>query len=334
MNKFLLVAVCTVSALCTLAQAPEKMSFQAVVRDASNMLVINSTIGMRVSVLQGSATGSPVYVETHTPVTNDNGLVSLQIGDGAVVSGSVSGIDWSNGPYFISTETDPSGGTNYSINGTTELLSVPYALHAANSGIGPQGPVGPQGPPGLPGCETVRVGNMMVVYTSTNAYGFSQSESSSGFNSGTWNSISINGTIVGAQASEKTIVIYTTTNAYGFYQSQSFGTLNAGNWTTTTLSGNVLGAVSNKNQIAVYTDSNAYGFYQSESSSGLNAGQWNSVSLSGSVIGANASKHQCVIFTTTNAYAMNQSQSSSGFNAAQWISTSMSGAVQDAIPTK
>jgi len=114
------------------AQAPEKMSYQAVVRDASNNLTTNQAVGMQISILQGSATGTAVYVETQSPTTNANGLVSLEIGTGTVVSGDFTTIDWANGPYFIKTETDPTtaGGTNYTITGTTQLMSVPYALHA------------------------------------------------------------------------------------------------------------------------------------------------------------------------------------------------------------
>jgi len=112
------------------AQSPEKMSYQAVVRDASDDLVISSTVGMKVSILQGSAGGTAVYVETHTPATNADGLVTIEIGAGTVVSGDFSAIDWSAGPYFLKTETDPAGGTNYTITGTSQLLSVPYALYA------------------------------------------------------------------------------------------------------------------------------------------------------------------------------------------------------------
>ncbi len=141
-----------------LAQTPQQMSYQAVVRDASGALVSSSPVGTRISIIQGSTTGSNVYVETHNVSTNNNGLMSLTIGSGTVVSGSMAAIDWSAGPYFMKTETDPTGGTTYTISGTTQLMSVPYALHASyadSAGVpgvaGPQGPTGATGPAGPTG---------------------------------------------------------------------------------------------------------------------------------------------------------------------------------------
>jgi hypothetical protein len=112
------------------AQAPEKFSYQAVIRDAENYLVTNADVGVQMSILQGSPGGPAVYVETHIKETNINGLLTLEIGDGTIVSGEFENIDWSDGPYFILSEIDPTGGTNYSITGSSQLLSVPYALHA------------------------------------------------------------------------------------------------------------------------------------------------------------------------------------------------------------
>ena len=116
------------------AQAPEKMSYQAVVRDSDDNLIANQPVGMQISILQTSATGTAVYVETQTPATNVNGLVALEIGAGTVVSGDFTTIDWSADTYFIKTETDPTGGSSYSITGTSQLLSVPFALYAKTSG--------------------------------------------------------------------------------------------------------------------------------------------------------------------------------------------------------
>ncbi|MBQ3735019.1 MAG: hypothetical protein II859_13780 [Bacteroidales bacterium] len=163
------------------------------VRNASNQLVTNASVGVRVSVLQGSTYGAAVYVETHTVTTNANGLLTLEIGDGTVQNGSVANIDWGNGPYFLKTEIDPNGGTNYSVTSTQQMLSVPYALYAAEAGNvpafavvptdtgyvlvltsadgttasyvirngvdgqdGAQGPAGPQGPQGPQGAQGIQ----------------------------------------------------------------------------------------------------------------------------------------------------------------------------------
>lgn len=114
-------------------QAPEKMSYQAIIRDATNTPISSSSVGMLISILQGSTEGLPIYVELHTPTTNTNGLISLEIGNGIIVIGEFSEIDWGNGPYYIKTETDTNGGTDYSLIGTSQLISVPYALYAKTS---------------------------------------------------------------------------------------------------------------------------------------------------------------------------------------------------------
>ncbi|MCW2118481.1 hypothetical protein [Flavobacterium sp. 7A] len=130
MKSILTLLLLVTVALSVQAQSPEKMSYQAIIRTQDNSLVVNSRISLRVLVHQTSASGAIVYQETHSPNTNNNGLVSLEIGTGNIVTGSFSSIAWQNGPYFIETQVDPAGGSNYSIVGVTQLLSVPYALHA------------------------------------------------------------------------------------------------------------------------------------------------------------------------------------------------------------
>ncbi len=153
--KFRIAIIITLANLLIIssvsAQAPQKMSYQAVIRNASNALVTSTPVGMQISILQGSLTGTAIYVETQTPSTNANGLVSLEIGTGIPVTGTFAGINWANGPYFIKTETDPTGGTAYSIAGTNELMSVPYALFSANGAAGATGATGSQGIQGLTG---------------------------------------------------------------------------------------------------------------------------------------------------------------------------------------
>ncbi|MFN6039026.1 MAG: DUF1566 domain-containing protein [Bacteroidota bacterium] len=154
MKKLLTSFLALILVLSIQAQAPQKMSFQAVVRNSNNQVVSNAPVGMRISVLQGSASGTATYVETHNVSTNANGLATLEIGSGSVVSGTFSGINWANGPYFLKTESDPNGGTNYSVTTTTQLLSVPYALYAETSGTpGTPGATGPTGPTGAAGAN-------------------------------------------------------------------------------------------------------------------------------------------------------------------------------------
>ncbi len=121
--------------LCALnAQAPEKFSYQAVIRNASNALITNANVGVKISILKTTNSGAVVYSESQTLMTNSNGLISAQIGDGTVLSGNISTINWGTDSYFIKTETDPAGGTNYTISGTSQLLSVPYAMYSKSSG--------------------------------------------------------------------------------------------------------------------------------------------------------------------------------------------------------
>lgn len=115
------------------AQAPQKMSYQAVIRNSSNNLVANSPVKMRISILRGSITGTSVYSELHSATTNANGLVSIEIGAGSSPIGTFSSINWGNGTYFLKTETDPTNGTAYSIVGTSQLLSVPFSFYSEST---------------------------------------------------------------------------------------------------------------------------------------------------------------------------------------------------------
>lgn len=116
--------------LSTFAQTPEKMSYQAIIRSKDNALVTNSNVSLKIIIHQGSSIGAVVYQETHTATTNGNGLVSLEIGTGNVVVGNFSTIAWQLGLFFIETQVDVTGGSNYNIVGNSQLLSVPFALHA------------------------------------------------------------------------------------------------------------------------------------------------------------------------------------------------------------
>lgn len=111
------------------SQQPLKMSYQAVIRNNNNQLITSQTVKMKISILQGSPTGNVVYSETISSITNANGLVSIEFGG----LNGYDAINWANGPFFIKTETDPTGNTNFSITGISQVLSVPYALFASKT---------------------------------------------------------------------------------------------------------------------------------------------------------------------------------------------------------
>ncbi|CAH8292889.1 hypothetical protein EV196_10399 [Mariniflexile fucanivorans] len=133
---FILFVAVTVSIS---AQTPEKISYQAIIRATDNSLVVNSNVSIKIIIHQGTITGTTVYQETHNATTNAGGLVSLIIGNGSSLIGNFSQINWAQSSYFIETQVDVTGGTNYNVIGASQLLSVPYALHAktATSITGP-----------------------------------------------------------------------------------------------------------------------------------------------------------------------------------------------------
>jgi uncharacterized protein (TIGR02145 family) len=122
--------------IASFSQAPKRIAYQAVIRNSSNALVVSSTVKVRFTILSGSINGTVVYSEVHTDTTNQNGLVTLQIGGGTVLSGNFAAIQWSTGSYYIKAETDPSGGNNFSIVTSAQLLTVPYAFYADSASNG------------------------------------------------------------------------------------------------------------------------------------------------------------------------------------------------------
>jgi uncharacterized protein (TIGR02145 family) len=134
LKKFILsslVAICIY--LISNAQPPQAFNYQTVVMDNGNP-VANTTVSFRISILKNNQNGNAVYIETQSPTTNEFGLVNLQIGNGTIVSGKMDSISWGTDKYYIKTEIDITGSTNYVFMGTSQLLSVPYALYAGKSG--------------------------------------------------------------------------------------------------------------------------------------------------------------------------------------------------------
>jgi uncharacterized protein (TIGR02145 family) len=141
MKKFICSIIFLLCFVVAWAQSPNLMSYQAIIRNSANQLIVSSPLGVRVSLLQGSASGTVVFREIYNPnpMTNSNGLLGLNIGSGVSITGSFGQVNWSQGPYFVQVEVDPTGGTNYSISSVSQLLSVPYALHAKTAESFPPG---------------------------------------------------------------------------------------------------------------------------------------------------------------------------------------------------
>ncbi len=134
MKKLSLFFAIILTIITLIAQVPQSFKYQAVVRDNSGAILPNQTVGIRISIHDNTAFGPIVYQEIHTATTNQFGLVSLEIGTSVPTVGTFKGIDWSHNSKFIETEIDITGGTSYLTIGTTELLSVPYALYSESTG--------------------------------------------------------------------------------------------------------------------------------------------------------------------------------------------------------
>ncbi|WP_055442634.1 hypothetical protein [Lacinutrix himadriensis] len=116
--------------ISTSAQINESLTYQVVIRSASDILLTNQTVGMQISILSNSPTGSPVYIEIQTAMTNANGLATIQVGNGALSTGDFTTINWASATYYIKTETDPNGGSNYTLETVEEITSAPLAFYS------------------------------------------------------------------------------------------------------------------------------------------------------------------------------------------------------------
>lgn len=131
---YLCLLTCKLNSL--LGQAPQSFNYQAIARNSSGNILTNQNVSFRISILQSNITGNIIYTETHSLITNQTGIVNFAIGNGVVGSGSFDSIDWASGPYFIKVELDATGGSNYIVMSTAQLLSVPYSLYSNKSNEG------------------------------------------------------------------------------------------------------------------------------------------------------------------------------------------------------
>jgi hypothetical protein len=121
------------SVLQVMGQNPAGFNYQAVIRSSNGEIIQNQSVGIRISILKGGVTGDAVYVETFSTATNNLGIVNLVIGTGNPKEGVLSDVEWSSDSHFIKVEIDIQGGSNYTEMGTSQLLSVPYAMHAKSA---------------------------------------------------------------------------------------------------------------------------------------------------------------------------------------------------------
>lgn len=302
-------------ALHLCAQAPQRMSYQAVVRDDANSLVTNTTVGMRLSILQGSASGTAVYEETHSAPTNANGLVTVQVGGGTVQSGTMEAIDWANGPFFLRSETDPDGGGTYTITGTSQLLSVPYALYAANS---EPGPPGPPGMPGADGCAPTNTDSLIVLYNNSTAYGYYQSPEGQG----NWVIQQLGNTNHSGIGSKKAVVLYNAAMAYAFHLDNS----GVGQWSVQSLGNTNHVAVATDRSVVLYNNSTAYAFHVD----GGGAGTWTVQPLGNTNHSNKAHGEKIVLWNFTTAYAFAVDGNGDG----AWTTQALGGTAHSVMTTR
>lgn len=151
MKKIYLLAVGLLVVNLLFSQAPQRFSYQAVLRNSSGQVLENKSVKIHFSLLSGSATGTNIYSEEHSVSTNSLGLLTVEAGGGTLISGNFSSIDWSIGNIWLKVEIDQNLTGTFTELGTTKLLSVPYALYAASGNPGPQGIQGPKGDQGIQG---------------------------------------------------------------------------------------------------------------------------------------------------------------------------------------
>jgi uncharacterized protein (TIGR02145 family) len=113
-------------------QSPDRISYQALVRNTSGSILANQSVGLRISILKGSILGTTLYSEAHSTKSNAQGIINIEIGLGTVLSGSIGSIYWGSDAYFIKTELDINGGSSYQLVNTVQILSVPYSLYASD----------------------------------------------------------------------------------------------------------------------------------------------------------------------------------------------------------
>ena len=311
------------------AQVPQGISYQAIAQNNLGLPVINTAIGIKIDILNESATGTVLYTETHAKTTSLFGLYNLVIGQGAATFGTFSNINWVNGQKFFSISIDLAGGNNYALVGTTQLLSVPYALCAGKvkkedvSGItddssffgdsfttsfitatdayvfaplnvpnytpGTVNPIAVWQSTPIQGVPFMKARNSFL--TTTNAYIFSQSETNTTQN---WYSFPISGNPIKISSRYQNVFAITSTNAY------AYGGFGGTSWVNTNLNGEYVDSSIDVGSCGIMTTTHGYAYLPSVDAS--LPGSWSSVALNGTPLKVKFTRQGIMILTSTNAY--------------------------------
>lgn len=290
MKRFLtILLVVVISTASVLAQVPQGISDQTTAFSSDGSPVVDSSDRERVSTPDNFVTGTVVHSEI-LPTAIAQGQIAIELSNAATVT-------------FLT------NGTGNNTLGMNQLMGAAFTLHLENTNAGNVS--------GLSNSSIIKNGMMLVVYTSSNVYGFTRSSDGNP----SWYSQSMSGTPVGAIATDSSIVVYTSSNAYGFARS-SGGTPS---WYSQSLSGAHIGAIGNgKDGIVVYTSSNAYGFMRSSGGTP----SWHSQSLYGTPLGGAAAGNLIVVYTSSNSYGF--ARSSGG--TPSWYSQSLTGDPVGIVP--
>lgn len=281
MKKSLILFFIILNSINFYSQVPQGISYQAVAFNSNGNPIVNSNVGVKISILDNSITGNVVYSETHIKTTNAQGLFNLNIGDGSPTIGVFSTISWETNSKFLKVEVDPTGGTNYTNIGTNQLMSVPYALFADKA-------------KSLSDSSSI---NDDIVDSKFANFAFSSGSTVYAFNqnTGTWVGQSGSGTLV---SSGGNFAFNSGNSVYAFNK-------NTNTWVGQSGSGTVVGSNGN---FAFSSGNAVYAFNQ-------NTGTWVSQSGSGTVV---ASGGNFAFNSGNSAYAFNKntntwvSQSGSG----------------------
>lgn len=354
MKKLLHLLVMAFS-IAAFAQVPQGVSYQAIALNASGYPVGNTLIGVRLSILDNSVTGTVIYTETHATTTNDRGLYNLVIGQGTPVSGLFPSIDWGTNYKFLKVELDIAGGTNYVLAGTTQLWSVPYALYAekANSVdaddiegeitnswvsafitnskayylfIGQNNNNNWIEQP-LQGQALDIVANFSTagVLTSTNAYAATIDNNDVNFAS--WFPVQLSGIPIKIINSGNSIGVLTSTHAYVFCLTTNNNNDATYNWYSQALLGTPSDIYSfGRGAFGVTTSSNAYAFATTilQQSPAITA-SWYSTPINGTIVKIRPNFQTFSVYTPTHAYSFIPINTDQGNISFEWKSIQMSG---------